>query len=295
MSQQNSNSITVETSRLTMHCRVQGEADGLPMLLIHGSFGSSRWWEPLLALLPPAVNVVAPDLRGCGASAKPAIGYGLADQAADIIALLETLGWRNVDLVGHATGGAIAIEVALHRPDLCSTLTLIDPPPIEGVFTPLDGILALAAMQHDEVLLRQALALLLPTYDRTSAAGQTYFDRLVADAQAMAPAAFTAVAESLNQWNRRAEAHQLTMPTLLLWGDQDAIVTRDAMTATLLAIPGANNLDVLRNVGHSPQIEAPVTVAERLLELITEDYAAYEEARAVAADPTQPFSNTQTL
>jgi branched-chain amino acid transport system permease protein len=260
------------------------------MLLIHGSFGSSRWWEPLLALLPDAIHVVAPDLRGCGDTAKPATGYAIAEQAADLIALLDALDWRSADLVGHATGGALAVEIALTRPDLCNTLTLIDPPPIEGIFTPLDGIMVLEAMQHDEALLRQALALLLPTYDRTTAAGRAFFDQLVADAQGMAPAAFTAVAESLNQWNRRHEAQRLTMPTLLIWGDQDAIVSRDAMTQTLLAIPGANNLDVLRNVGHSPLIEAPLALAERLLEFITEDYGAYDEARAVAADPTQQFT-----
>ncbi len=274
---------TVQTSRLTQHCRIHGDPDGLPMLLIHDSFASSRWWEPLFALLPEAIYAVAPDLRGCGQSAKSASGYTIEEQAVDLSALVAALGWRNFDLVGHGSGGAIAVEFALAQPSLLNTLTLVDPAPIEGIFTPLDGIMALAEMQQNEPLLRQALTLLLPTYDQQIPAKQAFFDQLVADAQAMAPAAFTAVAESLNQWNRFGEAQQLTLPTLLIWGDQDQIVHRDAMTRTLLAIPGANNLDVLRNVGHSPMIEAPLALAERLLEFITEDYAGFDEARTMAA------------
>jgi len=276
--------ITIETARLTMHCRVHGDEEGLPMLLIHGSFGSSRWWEPLFALLPEAVYAVAVDLRGCGQSSKTEQGYTIAEQAADLWALVEDLGWRNFDLVGHASGGAIAMEMALTQPGMLNTLTLIDPVPIEGIFTPLDGILALDEMQRNEPLLRQALALLMPTYDRQQPAEQAFFAQLVADAQGMAPAAFTAVAESLNQWNRLEGASQLTLPTLIIWGDQDTLVHRDAMTRSLLAIPGANNLDVLRNVGHSPMIEAPLALAERLLEFITEDYASFEEARTIAAN-----------
>lgn len=273
----------ITTSRLQMHYRVHGEPTGLPMLLVHGSFGSSRWWEPLFAELPDAIYAVAPDLRGCGATDRVDTGYSIEEQAADIHALVEVLGWQDFDLVGHASGGAIAVEFALQHPSLLHTLTLVSPAPVEGIFTPLDGLMALAEMQTNEALLRQGLALLLTTYDQDTSANIAFFNSLVADAQGMATPAFTAIAESLNRWNRFQEVQQLTLPTLLIWGDQDPIIQRDAMTRSLIAIPGAANLDVLRNVGHSPMIEAPIALAERLLEFITEDYDAYAEAREVAA------------
>jgi len=252
------------------------------MMLLHGSFGSSRWWEPFLALLPDAIYAVAPDLRGCGASEKAERGYTIEEQAADIKAFADALGWQEFDLVGHAAGGAIAVEFALQNPNLLSTLTLIAPAPIDGIFTPIDGIMALAEMQQNEALLHKALALLLTTFDLAENEQQRLFDALLTDAQQMATAAYTGVAESLNQWNRLRDAQQLTLPTLLIWGDQDPIIDRDAMTRSLIAIPGAGNLDVLRNVGHSPMLEAPLALAERILEFITEDFDAYEEARAVA-------------
>jgi pimeloyl-ACP methyl ester carboxylesterase len=95
----------------------------------------------------------------------------------------------------------------------------------------------------------------------------------------MAPPAFTAIAQSLSQWNRFADARQLTLPTLLVWGDRDAIVDRDATTRTLIAIPGAANLEVIRGVGHCPMLEAPQVLVDRFVDFITQDFAGYEGIR----------------
>lgn len=272
----------VETSRLRFHLRTQGQPDGLPMLFLHGSYASSRWWEPLLALLPEEIYAVAPDLRGCGESDKPASGYMIAEQADDLWALAQALGWRQFDLVAHSSGGAIALEFALDHPEVLSSLILVDSVPVEGVFTPLDTLVLLDQMREDENLLRQAMALLMPTLDRTAPANGAFFDQLVQDATTMAPAAFTAIAESLSQWNRLEDARQLTLPTLLLWGDEDVVVSRDAMMRTLIAIPGATNLEILPGVGHSPMIENPELLAIRLLEFITQDFDEYDAVRANA-------------
>ncbi|MCE7981988.1 MAG: alpha/beta hydrolase [Caldilinea sp. CFX5] len=282
----------IETGRLRVHYREQGEADGVPLLLVHGSFGSSRWWEPLLALLPAAIHAIALDLRGCGQSEKPADGYTIEEQAADLWAFVQAIGWADFDLVGHASGGAIAIEFTLEHPNVVNTLALIDPAPIEGIFTPLEAIMVLEQLKNDKGLLRQALASLMPTFAVDTPDHTAFFEQLVADAQQMAPAAFTGVAESLNHWNRFREAKALTLPTLLVWGDQDHLVTRDAMTRSLIAIPGANNLEVMRNVGHSPMIEAPLGLAERLIDFISEDYAEFAEVREMAAE--QGAGNTTT-
>jgi branched-chain amino acid transport system permease protein len=273
----------ITTARLTIYCRSHGEPDGLPLLLLHGSFATSRWWEPLFAVLPNEIYAIAPDLRGCGQSEKLATGYTVPEQAEDVWSLVQRLGWRQFHLVGHSTGGAIALEFALYHADVLSSLILVDPPPLEGVFTPLDAVLLLDQMRHKRTLLRQALSILMPTFDPIESAGHAaFFKQLVDDASQMAPAAFTAVAEGLNQWNRLNEARRLSLPTLLIWGDRDAIVSREAMTRTLLTIPGANNLEVLHGVGHSPPVEAPLTLAEKIVTFISEDFGEYEQVRAGA-------------
>ncbi len=269
----------LETNRLKFHYRTHGQPDGLPMLLIHGSFASSRWWEPLFTVLPDEIFAVAPDLRGCGQSEKTATGYTIEEQTEDLWAFVQTLDWHNFDLVGHASGGALAIEFSLNHPDRLNTLILVDSAPVEGVFTPLDTLMVLEQMKTDRGLLSQALALLMPTFSLDPRENREFFAALVEDAAQMAPAAFTAVAESLGQWNRFADAKHLTLPTLIIGGDQDQIVGREAMTRTLIAIPGASNLEILPNVGHSPLIEAPLALAERIIDFLSEDFAGFAEVR----------------
>lgn len=283
----------VDTPRMRFHYREHGDPTGLPMLLIHGSFGNSRWWVPFMDLLPTEIRAIALDLRGSGQSEHTDSGYSIADQAADVHEFVLALGLKEIDLVGHSSGGAVAIEFALSYPGLVSTLTLVDSVPIEGLFTPLDTFVLLEQMKDDDELLRRSLSLLMPTLDPQlfgimdpsngalvpDYANKEFFDAIVNDAKAVSPQLFAAVATALNNWNRFADAHQMTLPSLIVWGEQDEIVSRDATTRMLIALPGANNLEILRGVGHSPMIEAPLTLAEKIIDFITEDYASFGSVR----------------
>ncbi len=266
----------VDTARLRTHFRSHGERDGMPILFLHGSFASSRWWQPLFELLPDEFYAVAPDLRGCGQGGKPDEGYDIPSQAEDIAAFVDALGLRDFDLVGHAAGGAVAVEYVLGHPEAARSLILIDSVPIEGIFTPIETLTLLDQMRTDRGLLAQAMRLLAPG---TAAADGSYFQQLVDDAAAMAPRAFTEVAVALGQWNRFADARALTLPTLLIWGEEDPIVPRDSMTRSLIAIPGANNLDVLKGVGHSPMLDAPLTLAEHIVRFVTDDFEGFAAIR----------------
>ncbi|HAJ35668.1 MAG TPA: hypothetical protein DCL15_08235 [Chloroflexi bacterium] len=282
-------SFFVTTPRLRFHCRSFGADDGIPLLLLHGSYASSRWWTHFCAALPEEIYAVAPDLRGCGLSDKPDAGYTIAEQADDVAALLDALGWESCHVVAHSSSGAIAIEFALEQPHRLDTLALIDTVPVEGVFTPLDGYLALEQMRTDRALLRDALRALMPSAPIDDAHPEMlhFFETLVADASQMAPAAFTETARALAQWNRFGDARRLTLPTLLVWGERDAIVDRAATTRTLIAIPGAVNLEILRGVGHSPMIEHPTALAARWVDFILADFDDFAAVRRSALENTE--------
>ena len=269
----------VQLPALRLHYRAQGDKDGPPLLLIHGSFGSSRWWLPLMELLPDAVFAVAPDLRGCGDSDKPDSGYNIAQMADDLWHFVSAMGLSNIDLVGHATGGAVAVEYALHHLENLHSLTLVDSVPLEGARSPVETLALLAQMRDDRALLSRAIRSLMPSLAQNDddAIMQAYMDSLVDVATEMAPAAFTEVAASVSAWNRSDDARRLTLPTLLVLGSMDHIVERDAVTRSLIAIPGANNLEIIHGVGHCPMIEAPLTFAEILINFIADDFANQTE------------------
>src|SRR5512139_1329348 len=104
------------------------EGAGAPALLVHGITTHSVLWRDVLPELAAGHDVVAPDLLGCGASEKPLdVSYGLAAHAERMAALVEALGLGPVHFVGHDLGGGIGQILAVRRPDLVRTLTLVNP------------------------------------------------------------------------------------------------------------------------------------------------------------------------
>jgi pimeloyl-ACP methyl ester carboxylesterase len=100
----------------------------VPVAALHGSAATGRQWAGLAAYLGEEFRFLAPDTPGYGSSAGWDAGarISMADRAERIAALLVACG-RPVHLVGHSAGGALALKVALDRPDLVASLTLIEP------------------------------------------------------------------------------------------------------------------------------------------------------------------------
>ncbi len=116
---------TVATRRLRQHIYANTTEGGERLLLVHGNASSARFFEELIASLPE-YTVVAPDLRGYGASeAQPADAtLGLRDYSDDLEALVEALGWEQFHLLGWSLGGDIAMSYTIDHPARVRTLTL---------------------------------------------------------------------------------------------------------------------------------------------------------------------------
>jgi pimeloyl-ACP methyl ester carboxylesterase len=96
------------------------------VLLVHGLGSSSADWAFQIPALEPRFRVLAPDLPGCGHSAPPAGGYEIAGMARGLWALVDGLELPSVSLVGFSLGGAVALEMALQRPQAVPRLALIN-------------------------------------------------------------------------------------------------------------------------------------------------------------------------
>ncbi|MFM7585064.1 MAG: hypothetical protein ACKO9F_20385, partial [Caldilinea sp.] len=70
-------------------------------------------------------------------------------------------------------------------------------------------------------------------------------------------------------------------------GELDTIVDRNATSRTLIAIPGASNLEILQGVGHSPMIEAPSLLVSRWLDFILADHIPEHSVRNIACQEQQ--------
>ena len=97
------------------------------MLAVHGITGSSHAWLAVARELTGHAALVAPDLRGRGASNRLPAPYGIAAHVADLIALLDQLGIEQLPLlVGHSLGAYICARLGADHPERVSSLLLID-------------------------------------------------------------------------------------------------------------------------------------------------------------------------
>ena len=97
-------------------------------LFFHGkNFWGAYWDETIAALTAAGYRVVVPDQIGFGRSSKPNIHYSFDLLAANTAKLLDTLGVREAALVGHSTGGMIAVRFARNYPERTTRLILENP------------------------------------------------------------------------------------------------------------------------------------------------------------------------
>lgn len=269
---------------VSLHVLRRGEGPE-PVLFVHGSFASGRWWQPAAALLPrDAFSAWLPDLRGCGGSdrSEDAARYLVESQVQDLAAILDGLNLAGVHLVGHSLGAAIALTYAADHAHRLRSLTLVSTPSPQGTPTPSEGYELLEKMRDDRALLAQALASVMP-----ARAPDAFFQQLVTDAAAQSPAAFTATARALEMWRLpRARRAHLRLPVLLIWGERDLFVERSVQDDLLLSIPGANNLELFQSCGHSPMLERPDGFAQTLLDFIGQDFTGFAAIRDAASGTT---------
>jgi non-heme chloroperoxidase len=106
---------------VSLHARDWGVPDddglGLPFLCVHGLASNCRMWDGVASRLVDLGHpVVAVDLRGHGRSDKPADGYDFATLAADLVDVLDGLGWQRALVVGQSMAGNLVLELAVRAP-----------------------------------------------------------------------------------------------------------------------------------------------------------------------------------
>jgi pimeloyl-ACP methyl ester carboxylesterase len=103
---------------------------GPPLLVVHGYLWSGTVWEDVIPLLQRDLRVIVPDLPGFGESEKPSparYAYGYEAFTESLVDLVASLGVGRVSVCGHSMGGAVALMLAAHHPDLVEKLVLVNP------------------------------------------------------------------------------------------------------------------------------------------------------------------------
>lgn len=115
----------VDLGNYSFHYTEYGDKNNPTIIFLHAFTMDGRMWEKDAIYFSKKYHVVIPDLKGHGKSDAPLSGYTRNERVADLVKFLLLLNLDSIHLVGLSYGGTTAIGVALERPELLKSLTLI--------------------------------------------------------------------------------------------------------------------------------------------------------------------------
>ncbi|HEX6701985.1 MAG TPA: alpha/beta hydrolase [Gaiellaceae bacterium] len=284
----------VDAGDVRLHAVVGGE--GPPLLLIHGWPQSWYAWRMLMPALAEDFEVIAVDQRGIGLSGKPANGYDTATLAADMVALMETLGHQRFAVYGTDTGMTIAYALAADHPDRVERLVVSEaplpgispspplflPPPLNArlwhlAFNQLPKINEQLVRGGEEIFFGAELDASAGTHKLPDYAVSYYIETLASDPDALR-GSFELYREfpSMIAQNEQRKARRLTIPVLAIGGAESSGA---GVEATMKLVADDVHGVVLPDCGHWVAEQAP----EALLAALTDFLVPYREGVAAAA------------
>jgi len=255
------NSSTDSTDRITVagtELEVLRRGAGSPMLLLHG-FQSPDPEARFLALLARRARIIAPSHPGFGRSPRPEGFETVYDLVRLYLSLLESLPDEKVTLMGFSFGGWLAAEIAVACSHRLERLILVDPLGIKLSGRETADILDVFNTHPKEVQRRLWHdPRFAPDYDAMSD------EELVIRARnwealclyGWHPYMYN---PQLTRWLGR-----ITVPSLVLWGASDGIVSPEYGRAYAGLIPGAR-FALIGEAGHAPEIERPEAFVDHVL------------------------------
>ncbi|QNJ90714.1 alpha/beta fold hydrolase [Mycolicibacterium fluoranthenivorans] len=260
------------------------------LLLIHGMAGSAHTWRAVLPQLAKKYRVIAPDLIGHGQSSKPRTDYSLGAFAVGLRDLLDELGVASATVVGHSLGGGVAMQFLYQHPEYCRRLVLISS---GGLGPDVGWILRLLAAPGAEFVMPviapapvlragNAARSWFSSMGLRSPRGAEIWNAYSSFADRGTREAFIRTLRSVVDYRGQSVSalNRLNLreglPVLAIWGEKDDIIPVDHAYSALQARPDCR-LEILPNVGHFAQVEAPEVVVDLINELIsTTDPAEFE-------------------
>jgi pimeloyl-ACP methyl ester carboxylesterase len=254
---------------------VAGEGD--PLLLVHGLGGAAANWLALAPLLLPGRRVIVPELPGHGGSSPLPAAPSLNPYADRLGLLLEHEGAAPAAVVGHSLGGAIALRLAIRRPEAVSALVLAAAAGISSTARSAHYALAITGIlkpgrkiaPHRRRVARSALLKRL-VFGRWGASDPPALPADLVEALLAGPALHTdtvSAAKALVRDDVRAELEHVRCPALVLWGARDnQLPVDDAFDyARRLRAP----LRVIADCGHLLIAERPAACADAITNFLS--------------------------
>jgi pimeloyl-ACP methyl ester carboxylesterase len=244
--------------------------DGPPLILLHGFLCDSRCWRTQMTSLARQFTVVAWDAPGAGFSPDPTDDFTIADWAEVLAAFLDALGVGRANVLGLSWGGMLAQELYRLHPGRIERLVLADTYAGWKGSLPADVVEKRRARCYRDASRprREVVDDWVPVefFANASAELAAEMAEVVSDFH---PLGFRLMARSLADTDTTSVLRTITVPTLLLWGDEDQRSPLSVAEQFHSVIRGSI-LIVIRGAGHVSNMERPDDFNAHVRRFLTE-------------------------
>jgi pimeloyl-ACP methyl ester carboxylesterase len=240
--------------------RLMRGGSGSPLMFLHGANGAPVWL-PFMEALAADFDVIVPEHPGFGGSEAPDWLDNIGDLAYFYLDLIEHLGLKQVHLIGHSMGGWLSMEIAIRSCERLKSLILMSSVGIRIKGKPVANLFILDPPQLMDILyadkkIAERMLAVTPTPEQLD---EMVKNRTSSARLAWHPRFFN---PKLEKWLGRVR-----LPTHIVWGAQDGLVSADYAKRLAELIPGAG-VTVFENVGHVPQYEHMEPTAKVMIDFI---------------------------
>jgi non-heme chloroperoxidase len=233
------------------------------LVLLPGLSDSWRSYELVLAILPRWIRAIAISPRGHGDSDKPPANYAIEDYAADLAQLFDALALPRAIVAGHSSASLVARRFVQDHPGRVAGLIL------EGSFVKVGEGAAtvgarLAALE-DPISRDFVRDFVGGTVARS--VPSAFVDAMIDESLKVPARVWGQTFNSLLSFDDSATLGSISVPTLIVWGDRDAIIDRRATELLVHAIP-SSHFAAFEGVGHTPHWEDPARFAREVVTFV---------------------------
>lgn len=240
-------------------CLMAGE--GPLALLLHGTLGGKELLIPQIRAVAATHRCVGFDWRGHGGSGFDPRGWGWRDLMDDLSAMIASLGNEPAVLIGVSQGAAIAMRLALHRPNQVAALVNMcggPGPAPSAALEPMRELTRTLRFEANEASRRLAAEIFAARFFHAADFPEKYPDRFKSEIDVIlshpkdavqllpdVPAGYDDISDAV---------HRISCPTHIIWGECDG---RPGMGRIMADAIGGATLSMMPNAGHHANVDAP--------------------------------------
>jgi 3-oxoadipate enol-lactonase len=248
-----------------IHYRVDGPAEGAPLVFANSLGTDLRLWDAIVPLLPEGLRIIRFDNRGHGLSSVPQGPYSMGSLITDCERLLDHLEVRNCVFVGLSIGGMIAQGLAVKRLDLIRAMVLSNTAAKIGTPALWDDRIAMVHAGGIESLADAVMVRWFSAEFRAAPQMELWRNMLVQQADA----GYAGCSAAISGTDFFASTAGLRLPCLGIAGTEDGSTPPDMVRETVDLIPGSK-FHVMHHSGHLSCVDQPEEYARVLTDFLRE-------------------------